>query len=1222
MHFIQLSPKKSINKAFLKEKLSRADIDLFKKTTQTFLTHTATNTGDEEHLKTQVIYWLRDTWFKESFQINPIGKNDLVIHTGKNTSDQVGVLVEVKSKENKSEMITVAKPNEKAFHELVLYYFRQRIDVGNNEIKFLIATNIDEWFIFDANEFDRKIYRNTVIKKIYELKKSDHKDNPWFYQELKKALANQPELKIEVTYTNIQDAKQQVFSSLNTEDNNLIALYKLFSPVHLLKRPFANDSNSLQPKFYTELLHIIGLVEIKDGGKKLILRKEKGERNNGSLLENTINVLDTHDKLSRIEKAFSYGTKHEDRLFHVALELVITWVNRILFLKLLEAQLAIYHKSDKSYRFLNIEKIKDFDDLDKLFFSVLARKPGERREEIQQLFSKVPYLNSSLFEPTELEHQGFFINALEDRISMPVHGSTVLKDTSGKIFKGQLNTIDYLFAFLDAYDFSNEGYDEIQEDTKTLINASVLGLIFEKINGYKDGSFFTPGFITMYMCRETIRNAAIAKFNEVKGWNVSSLEELYDKIDNRPEANQIINSLKICDPAVGSGHFLVSTLNEIISIKNDLKILCDRKGIRLKEYVVEVENDELIITDDDGQLFQYNPTNPESQRVQEAIFHEKQTIIENCLFGVDINPNSVKICRLRLWIELLKHTYYKPTGNGKTGGELETLPNIDINIKTGNSLISRFPLNADIKQALKEAGENKQGTINEYRQVVSEYKNASDKQAKQRLIELIEKFKRNFRTEINKRSKEVTDLAKAEKEFFLKYDSNQLFAEKLTKAQIKHRDELKSTIQRLNQTIEDIKTNKIYENAFEWRFEFPEVLNDAGDFLGFDVVIGNPPYAVIEKERNNILEPYKDILDYCEKSRRYAEVEGGKLNLYRLFIKLAVEISASRSNFGFIVPLTLIADNSLVGTRKFLLGHLSNGKFDCFPQKDNALKRVFEDAKQSTVIITGVLSKQNSIDNQFTVNTYPGKSFTDEHRSYQFRLHEIEEIDKEILPIPLVSEPEWKLLRKLHSGTKSFKDEPDIFVRRGEINQTIYRRFITKEPSHKTLMKGVQVGQYQIKQKLSQGEKEYLDEQAFTHAGFKNPLKDTLRIVTQRITGVDEKLRIVATLVDFESYFADSTNSIHLSGSQLPYDIDFVLGLLNSKLYQWRFKKTSTNNNVSTTELLSLPFRFTPDIASQISQRVGLMLNTEDTPNIKAEIDELVCQLFDLTDDDKLIIGQ
>ena len=231
---------------------------------------------------------------------------------------------------------------------------------------------------------------------------------------------------------------------------------------------------------------------------------------------------------------------------------------------------------------------------------------------------------------------------------------------------------------MESYDFASESTDKIQEQNKSIINASVLGLIFEKINGYKDGSFFTPGFITMYMCRETIRKAVIQKFNETKGWNCTDINSLYNKIDDQKQANEIINDLKICDPAVGSGHFLVSALNEMIAIKSDLKILQDRDGKRLKEYHFEVVNDELIVTDEDGNFFEYKPTSQESQRIQETLFHEKQTIIENCLFGVDLNPNSVKICRLRLWIELLKNAYYK------NETELETLPNIDINIKCGN----------------------------------------------------------------------------------------------------------------------------------------------------------------------------------------------------------------------------------------------------------------------------------------------------------------------------------------------------------------------------------------------------------------------------------------------------------------------------------------------------------------------------------------------------------
>jgi adenine-specific DNA-methyltransferase len=357
---------------------------------------------------------------------------------------------------------------------------------------------------------------------------------------------------------------------------------------------------------------------------------------------------------------------HEERLFNVGLQLSITWINRILFLKLLEAQLITYHKGDNSYAFLSFDKIKNYDDLNSLFFQVLAKRFEDRNQDVAKIFEKVPYLNSSLFEPTDMEHNTLFISNLKDEKTIPILSGTVLKNEQGKKRTGELSTLEYLFEFLNAYDFSSEGSEDIQEDNKTLINASVLGLIFEKINGYKDGSFFTPGFITMYMCRETIRKAVVQKFNETKNWSCENLEDLYDKIEDRKEANDIVNSVKICDPAVGSGHFLVSALNEMIAVKNDLKILQDREGKRLKEYHVEVVNDELIVTDEDGLLFEYNPTNKESQRIQETLFHEKQTIIENCLFGVDINPNSVKICRLRLWIELLKNAYYEKcnrTGN-------------------------------------------------------------------------------------------------------------------------------------------------------------------------------------------------------------------------------------------------------------------------------------------------------------------------------------------------------------------------------------------------------------------------------------------------------------------------------------------------------------------------------------------------------------------------------
>ncbi|RAR70635.1 DUF7149 domain-containing protein [Flavobacterium aciduliphilum] len=617
MELKELKPRKALNKAFLKVKPNRTEIEGFKTNLIALLDRT-NDTESEEFHKNLVIDFLKKTYYDPNHYINTKGRNDLVIHNGNTAKSSVGVIIEAKKPTNKAEMITTKKLNAKAFQELVLYYLRERITHKNLEVKHLVATNINEWFIFDATLFDRLFAQNkNLVKQFTEFEGGRLADTKtdFFYKQIAEPFIADITAEIEFTYFNIQDYQKPLRNADKADDNSLIALFKLLSPEHLLKLPFTNDSNSLDKRFYSELLHIIGLTETKEGNKKLIERNKSGERHSGTILEDAIIQLDSLDKLSRLDKPNQFGSTSQERLFNVALELSITWINRILFLKLLEAQLITYHKGDKSYSFLNLDKIKNYDDLNSLFFQVLARKYSDRNDDVKKAFENVPYLNSSLFEPTDIEQVTLFISNLKDDKKIPIISTTVLKNDQGKKQTGSLNTLEYLFEFLNAYDFSSEGSEEIQEDNKSLINASVLGLIFEKINGYKDGSFFTPGFITMYMCRETIRKAVVQKFNETKKWNCKDIEELYDKIEDRKEANKIVNSIKICDPAVGSGHFLVSALNEMIAVKNDLKILQDRDGKRLKEYQVEVVNDELIVTDEEGELFEYNPTNKESQRI-------------------------------------------------------------------------------------------------------------------------------------------------------------------------------------------------------------------------------------------------------------------------------------------------------------------------------------------------------------------------------------------------------------------------------------------------------------------------------------------------------------------------------------------------------------------------------------------------------------------------------
>jgi adenine-specific DNA-methyltransferase len=924
-----LKPRLALNKAFLKVKPNRPEIELFKKNLVRMI-DTINESESEEFHKNEVSKFLQNTYYGANHYINTKDRKDLVIHNGNTASSTVGVIIEAKKPVNKAEMLKPGNINTKAFQELLLYYLRERITHKNLDIKHLIATNIYEWYIFDAQLFEKVFAQNkSLIKNFVDFEEGRMSGNTtdFFYSEIAAPAISAIGQDITFAYFDIRDYEKPLRNDNPKDDTLLIALYKLLSPQHLLKLPFANDSNSLDKAFYTELLHMIGLTEIKEGSKKLIQRKKEGERNAGSLLESAILQLDNLDKISRLNKPSLFGNTYDERLFNVALELSITWVNRILFLKLLEAQLIKYHKGNKSFAFLNTDKVKNFDGLNTLFFQVLAKKTDERSEAVMKLFANVPYLNSSLFEPTEIEHSCLFISQLADS-NIPILSNTVIKDNTGKKRTGEMSVVEYIFEFLNAYDFSSEGSEEIQEDNKRLINASVLGLIFEKINGYKDGSFFTPGFITMYMCRETIRRAVLQKFNDTKGWKCTEFGELYDKIDAgteaRLEANTIINSLRICDPAVGSGHFLVSALNEMIAIKSELRILQDREGKRLKEYAVQVENDELVVTDDDGLLFEYNPNSKESQRIQETLFHEKQTIIENCLFGVDINPNSVKICRLRLWIELLKNAYYRTTDVLETrhalslqgNRELETLPNIDINIKCGNSLISRYALDADIKKALKRS----KWTIDSYRLAVMQYRNARSKDEKREMERLIASIKADFESEVALNDKRVMQLNILRGELYNLSNQTSLFdMSKAEKAKFnKAVAEKAAKITKLETELDEIRNNKIYENAFEWRFEFPEVLNDEGGFVGFDVVIGNPPYIRQEE--------FSELKDYLINT--FVETGTGTADLFVYFVEQAMKVLRTNGEFSFIIPNKWMRAGYGKKLRQFVSNHKINHLID------------------------------------------------------------------------------------------------------------------------------------------------------------------------------------------------------------------------------------------------------------------------------------------------------
>lgn len=849
----------------------------------------------EGHNETLIKKFLDESFYKKTNHINKKDRKDYVIHSGIDNTSNVDVILEIK-KPNSDQMISEEKPNRKALQQLVLYYFRERIDANNTDIKNLIATDVYRWFIFDATEFERAFYKNKSLVKQYKDWRDKNKtfsDTGTFYNEIAKPFIDELE-SLKCVYFDIRDYKKYLDKTDDKSQLQIRILYKLFSPKFLLKESFADDSNKLDKDFYNELLHIIGLEEVKQKNKLLIERKPADKRDSGSLLELAIAKLETEYtrfSLNNHKKLQEFGETKDERIFAIALELCITWINRILFLKLLEAQLVHYHRGDKDYLFLNSRTIAGFNELYKLFHNVLAVKINDRKPpELKEKYFRIPYLNSSLFDFADVENITIQIDKLDENATIKFIGGTIL-ETEAKKADG-LKTLEYLFKFLDKYDFATVETKVVREEDRKLINASILGKVFEKINGYKDGAVFTPAFITMYMCRQAIRLAVLQKFRDETDFDSDDFDELktyigkpYKKEDIKKH-NEIIDGLKLCDPAVGSGHFLVSALNEIIAIKSELQILADAEGNPVRDYKIAVVEDELDIRNENtDEVFKYEITNgrpnDNAQFIQKTLFHEKQKLIENCLFGVDINPNSVKICRLRLWIELLKNAYYRPEENYT---DLETLPNIDINIKEGNSLISRFSLDEDLKKALKDTDY----TFEDYRNKVKQYKSELDREQKSELLEIFKQIKEAFKTELYKHNPIVKKLLKKEQNLF-DLTSPALFdkyseGEREVKARI-----LNKEIDNLKAEIEAIKNNKIYRNAFEWRFEFPEVLDNDGKFLGFDVVIANPPY-IRQEELGNTKDYYKD---------KYEVFSSGG-DLFSYFYELGFSILKEKAEFAFI----------------------------------------------------------------------------------------------------------------------------------------------------------------------------------------------------------------------------------------------------------------------------------------------------------------------------------
>lgn len=560
---------------------------------------------------------------------------------------------------------------------------------------------------------------------------------------------------------------------------------------------------------------------------------------------------------------------------------------------------------DKNLKFLNFKKIPDFDKLSELFFEVLAKEKSTRKK---SEFAYLPYLNSSLFEKQSIENT-LEISSLSNDLKLFYYKNTVLKDDKCKAKKGQVGLLEYLFEFLDSFDFGSDDEQSEILSQKELISSSVLGNVFEKLNGYKEGSFYTPSFITSYMCKESITKVVLDKFNaqfDLDAKDISELRKSLRKEDKKAQ-KELLNSIKICDPAVGSGHFLVSALNVMLSIYDELNLFDE-------EFYLEVQNDEILITNHKGEFIEYKrPSTPKDKAhlIQQELFHTKKDIIENNLFGVDINPNSCEITKLRLWIELLKHSFYQ-SFDDENYHDLKTLPNIDINIKCGNSLVSYFETGKSLSHY-----PNIKERMSKYKRIVKDYKEGfyTDKNLIAKEIKNLQESFKNFCLK-DKFNKEIKQLTNGANEYSKKYGDfladehhDEKFKSFFSKNMFEFSFDEKVAIK------EFANLKKEYDNIFnlesnhpfEWRFEFPEILDDDGNFKGFDLIIGNPPYI---KEAEN-----KELFTNTKKLRTYQ----GKMDIWYHFVGRGFDILKNNGYLAFIATNNWVTNSGAKKLRNIVL---------------------------------------------------------------------------------------------------------------------------------------------------------------------------------------------------------------------------------------------------------------------------------------------------------------